>query len=38
VLQQEKQAMASFLLKVEVQRHDTEVLHGRIDGNPATCS
>jgi hypothetical protein len=29
--------MASFLLEVEVQ-HDTEVLHGRVDGIPAMSS
>jgi hypothetical protein len=30
--------MASFLLEIDVQRHDMEVLHGRIDGIPAACS
>jgi hypothetical protein len=29
---------ASFLLEVEVQRHDTEVLHSRIHGIPAVWS
>jgi hypothetical protein len=27
--------MASFLLEVEVQHQDTEVLHDRVDGIPA---
>jgi hypothetical protein len=30
--------MAYFLLKVEVQRHDTEVLYGCIHGIDAVCS
>jgi hypothetical protein len=29
--------MASFLLEVEVQRHDAEVLHNRIHGIPTVC-
>jgi hypothetical protein len=30
--------MAYFLLKVEVQRHDAEVLYGCIHGIDAVCS